>query len=168
ALRLGKAGARVRELELAGEFAELTPARALLNDYERARAMAHEWRTRRDALSERLRRSIERGLAVDPSDRLRALELAERCRVRLAGAFQDLDLLVVPCVPGEAPEGLESTGEPQFQELWTLMHVPSMSLPTHRGPNGLPVGIQLVAPMHAEAWLFQAGRWIWQTLGEEG
>jgi len=160
AARLAKAGSRVREVELSEEFQELTGARALINDYERSRALAHEWRAHRERISEPLRRSIERGLEIDPSDRLRALELAERCRARLANAFHDLDLLVAPCVPGEAPAGLESTGDPKFQDLWTLLHVPSMTLPTHRGPNGLPVGIQLVAPMHTELWLFQAARWV--------
>jgi Asp-tRNA(Asn)/Glu-tRNA(Gln) amidotransferase A subunit family amidase len=38
-------------------------------------------------------------------------------------------------------------------------------LPTHRGPNGLPVGIQLVAARHADELLFGCARWIWQQLG---
>jgi Asp-tRNA(Asn)/Glu-tRNA(Gln) amidotransferase A subunit family amidase len=38
-------------------------------------------------------------------------------------------------------------------------------MPTHRGPNGLPVGIQLVAQRHDELRLFACAHWIWQRLG---
>jgi Asp-tRNA(Asn)/Glu-tRNA(Gln) amidotransferase A subunit family amidase len=38
-------------------------------------------------------------------------------------------------------------------------------LPTHRGPNGLPVGIQLVAPRYDDRGLFACARWVWQQLG---
>src|SRR2546422_71028 len=68
-------------------------------------------------------------------------------RERLARVFEDFDLLLAPCVPGEAPASLESTGDPRLQRLWTALHVPALILPTHQGPGGLPVGIQLVAPM---------------------
>jgi Asp-tRNA(Asn)/Glu-tRNA(Gln) amidotransferase A subunit family amidase len=165
AARLARAGARVREVELAGEFSDLTRARELINDYERARAMAHEWHAHREQISERLRRCIERGWAIAHSDYLAALELAARCRERLGSAFANLDLLLAPCVPGEAPAGLESTGDPKFQALWTLLHAPTMTLPTHKGPAGLPVGIQLVAPVHGERLLFGAARWVWEKLG---
>jgi Asp-tRNA(Asn)/Glu-tRNA(Gln) amidotransferase A subunit family amidase len=38
-------------------------------------------------------------------------------------------------------------------------------LPTHRGPNGLPVGIQLVAPRYDDRGLFACARWVWHQLG---
>jgi Asp-tRNA(Asn)/Glu-tRNA(Gln) amidotransferase A subunit family amidase len=38
-------------------------------------------------------------------------------------------------------------------------------LPTHRGPNNLPVGIQLVAQRFDDDRLFAAARWIWQKIG---
>ena len=53
-------------------------------------------------------------------------------------------MLLAPCVQGEAPKGLASTGDGTMQAIWTALHTPSMTLPTHRGPNNLPVGIQLV------------------------
>ena len=58
--------------------------------------------------------------------------------------FDRLDALLVPCVLGEAPKGLDSTGDASMQAIWTALHTPSMTLPTHRGPGNLPVGIQLV------------------------
>ena len=165
ATRLAAAGARVSEITLLEEFAGLTRARELINNYERARAMGYEWHNHRDLISERLQGTIRQGWETPYEDYVAALELAARCRALMDGVFGTVDLLLAACVPGEAPLGLESTGSPRFQELWTLLHVPALALPTHRGPRGLPVGIQLVAPMYGETQLFEAARWIWDRLG---
>jgi Asp-tRNA(Asn)/Glu-tRNA(Gln) amidotransferase A subunit family amidase len=164
ATRLGRAGARVREVELPKEFTALLGERDVLGSVERSRAIAHEWHHHREQLSERMRRAVELGLGTPEDDYRALLRLAEECRAQLAGVFRDFDMLLAPCVPGEAPAGLESTGDPKFQRLWTVLHVPAMTLPTHKGPNGLPVGIQWVAPMHAEARLLAAARWVLEKL----
>jgi len=165
AARLAAAGAHMREIALPEEFAGLTRARELINNYERARAMGYEWHSRRGLISERLQRRIRQGWETPHADYVAALELAARCRTLLDAVFGTLDLLLAPCVPGEAPSGLESTGSPRFQELWTLLHFPTVTLPTHSGPSGLPVGIQVVAPRFGDARLFEAARWIWDRLG---
>ena len=74
-------------------------------------------------------------------------------------------MLLAPAATGEATEGLHWTGDSTFQGLWTFLHVPTISLPTHRGPNGLPVGVQLIAPRYADEKLLQIARWVWQRLG---
>jgi Asp-tRNA(Asn)/Glu-tRNA(Gln) amidotransferase A subunit family amidase len=165
AARLARAGARVREVTLPEEFSGLTGARDLVGSVERSRAIAHERHHHRDRISERLQRSLQLGSETRYEDYAEALALAARCRERLAGVFEDSDLLLAPCVPGEAPAGIESTGDPRFQRLWTVLYVPTMTLPTHKGPAGLPVGIQLVAPMLGDFELFDSARWVWEKLG---
>jgi Asp-tRNA(Asn)/Glu-tRNA(Gln) amidotransferase A subunit family amidase len=165
AARLAGAGARLRDVALPGEFAGLrTAARETINNYERSKSMAAEWASDRERISERLRRSIELGLKMPYADYLSALQLGENCRARLDGVFDGLDVLLTPCVNGEAPAGLDSTGDPSFQAIWTILHVPTMTLPTHRGPSGLPVGIQLIARRHDDPRLFACARWVWQRL----
>jgi amidase len=73
--------------------------------------------------------------------------------------------LLAPCVQGEAPNGLASTGDGTMQAIWTALHTPSMTLPTHRGPNNLPVGIQLVGQRYDDDRLFACARWVWQKIG---
>jgi amidase len=166
AARLAKAGARVQEIVLPDEFAGLRfAARETINNYERAAAMAHEWSGHREAISERLRKRIDLGRAMSRAEYVAALRLGEECRARLATVFEEVDVLLTPCANGEAPRGLGETGDPGFQAIWTILHVPALTLPTHRGPNGLPVGIQLVAARHADQRLFGCARWIWQQLG---
>ena len=44
------------------------------------------------------------------------------------------------------------------------MHVPTMSVPLFKGPNGLPVGAQLIAARYEDRKLFAAARWIYRHL----
>jgi Asp-tRNA(Asn)/Glu-tRNA(Gln) amidotransferase A subunit family amidase len=166
AARFGRAGAQVREVTLPTEFSGLREAaRETINNYERAAAMAHEWNTRREQISERLRKRIEIGRSMPHADYVAALQLGEGCRARLDEVFGDCDVLLTPAAHGEAPQGLAETGDPGFQAIWTILHVPTLTLPTHRGPNGMPVGIQLVAQRNEDRRLFACARWVWQKLG---
>jgi Asp-tRNA(Asn)/Glu-tRNA(Gln) amidotransferase A subunit family amidase len=166
AARLAKAGAELREVALPYEFTGLrNAARETVNNYERAAAMAWEWNAHRDRISERLRKRIEFGRAMPHGEYLAALQLGENCRVQLPLVFQDIDVLLTPTANGEAHRGLDDTGDPGFQAIWTILHTPALTLPTHRGPNGLPVGIQLVAPKYDDRGLLACARWVWQQLG---
>jgi Asp-tRNA(Asn)/Glu-tRNA(Gln) amidotransferase A subunit family amidase len=165
AARLAKAGAPVREIVLPKEFNGLnTAARETLNNYERSKCLAAEWASDRERISKVLADRIRLGMAMPYDDYLTALRYGEACRARLDDVFEGVDVLLAPCAKGEAPRGLEQTGDPAFQAIWTILHVPTMTLPTHRGPNGLPVGIQLVAPRYQDERLFAHARWIWERL----
>ena len=52
--------------------------------------------------------------------------------------------------------------EPEF---WTALHTPTITLPTHRGPNGLPIGIQLIGRLYEDETLLAAARWVSHHLG---
>ena len=47
-----------------------------------------------------------------------------------------------------------------FSRLWTLLHVPLISLPVATGPQGLPVGIQLVGRHGADNKLLADAQWV--------
>ena len=68
-------------------------------------------------------------------------------------------MLLTPCVPGEAPRGLDYTGEPRFQELWTALYVPTISIPAGTGPSGLPTAVQLVGKAGHDEKLLGIARW---------
>ncbi|NND50047.1 MAG: amidase, partial [Rhizobiales bacterium] len=142
ASRLTASGAELREIDLPGTFAGLNAAREKINAYERARLMAYEWTHHRDALSDHLRGVIGEGHAMAYDDYVAAITLGEHCRAQIPKIFSDLDLILAPAANGEAPEGLASTGDARFQGIWTFMHLPAITLPTHRSAAGLPVGIQ--------------------------
>jgi Asp-tRNA(Asn)/Glu-tRNA(Gln) amidotransferase A subunit family amidase len=74
--------------------------------------------------------------------------------------MKTVDVLITPSANGEAPVGLHYAGNPAFQALWTMLHVPTISLPLAKGPNGLPVGVQLVAPRWHDRRLLEAAQWM--------
>jgi Asp-tRNA(Asn)/Glu-tRNA(Gln) amidotransferase A subunit family amidase len=163
--RLARAGASVRDITLPDNFARLEEVRILINCYERSRHMLNEWRDHRDALSDRFRAVMQTGLDAPYDDYVAAMRLTEDCRHQSDGLFDDLDVLLAPCVDGEAPVGLEDGGNPRFAGFWTAIRLPAVSLPTHTGPNGMPVGIQLVGRYRDDDRLLQAAKWVQETLG---
>jgi len=166
AIALAKAGASLCDIDLPQAFAGLHAlARGTINHFERAACMAFEWDHHREALSPQMRRYIEGGLKTSRADYVAAWRRVEECRALLPKTFEEFDVLLTPCVPGEAPKGLASTGDPSMQAMWTALHTPSMTLPTHRGPNNLPVGIQLIAQRYDDDRLFACARWIWSRIG---
>jgi amidase len=166
AKRLSAAGATVREITLPEEFSRLFEAsRETINNYERSKSMAADWAAHGERISKVLGDRIKLGMAMGHDDYVAALRLAEECRAKIEHAFEGLDAMISPCVKGEAPRGLNPTGDPAFQQFWTVLYGPSMSLPTHRGPNGLPVGLQVVARRYDDDRLFACARWIMAKLG---
>ena len=163
--RLQSLGAEIIDLTLPASFAELAKARNTLNDFERSRVMADLWQNHRDQLSDKISRQLENGTTMEYSKYLEAVIRANKCRAMLDDVFGDLDLILAPAATGEAPEGLGYTGDPQFQGCWTILHVPTISVPTHVGPNGLPVGIQLIGRRWQDEKLLSWSRWIMDQLG---
>lgn len=160
AAKLSAAGASVNDVELPADFAGIGEARDIINNFERSRATAYEWDHHRERISERLGASLKKGYETPYEDYLGALRLGEDWRLQLEQIFASYDVLLSPSVPGEAPIGLSSTGAPQFQGFWTILRVPTISLPTHTGPNGLPVGIQLIGRYRDDKKLLDTARWV--------
>src|SRR5260370_25199303 len=76
-----------------------------------------------------------------------------------AGGF---DAILTLPAPGQAPKGLASTGDAIFNGLWTMLHMPCLTLPAGAGPDGLPVGVQLVGGRHDDRRLIEIGLWVEQ------
>ncbi len=147
AQQLAKAGAEVRDAELMPEFADLVAAQETIQVFEGVRCCAYELKHHREQLSPRLLELMETGLQTSYQAYAAAMALAEQCRRHLETVFTAHDVLLVPSAPGEAPAGLSATGNPLFNRMWTLLHVPAVSLPGYVGANGLPVGVQVIGPI---------------------
>ena len=161
---LARAGARMSDVELAGEFTGLADLQIVVSSYEFYRALAYE-RTRFPHLvSESLTQRIRGGAGVTRTEYEHAQQIAARCRAKLDDVYRDCDVLISPSATGEAPRGLESTGDPIFGLTWTLMHGPAITLPVFTGPTGLPIGLQVTGPRGADARTLVAAEWIRRAL----
>jgi amidase len=165
AARLEEAGAKVTEVVLPNAFAGLADAQITIMRVEAAQALAWERANHSDRLSAPLRGLLDRGAGISVEVHDSAVTLARMCRARLDEAFAGNDVLLTASARGEAPVGLESTGDPVFNRNWTLLHVPCVTIPFGRGPNGMPVGVQLVARPGAHQRLLGAAKWIATRLG---
>ena len=165
ARRLSAAGFAVSDVDLPASCNDLPSTRETINDYERARAMSFEWQSHRGQLSEGLARTIGKGLTISQVRYIDALNLVERCRRDVAPLFEHVDVLLTPTVNGEAPLGLSYTGDHGFQSIWTQLLLPAITLPTHAGPNGMPVGIQLIGAHYGDRALMAAAHLIFRALG---
>ena len=139
-----------RELRLPAELDGLMTAQKTVQAYEAARSFWPEWSASRALMSPSLSELIETGLACSETDYRIAIELARQGVSMLDSLIDGLDALVVPSAPGEAPMGLAATGDPVFSRVWTLLGLPCVNVPGMRGPNGMPVGIQLVGRVGSE------------------
>lgn len=161
---LAKAGAKVEAVALDGEFADLAEVQIRMSSYEFYRSLTFE-RTRFPKLiSETLMSRILGGAQVTRAQYLETHRIAERCRARLNDIYRTHDVLLSPSATGEAPRGLESTGDPIFGLTWTLMLGPAITLPVFTGPRGLPLGAQVTGPPGSDAKTLIAAEWIHRVL----
>lgn len=156
ARRAAAAGAEVEELTLPSSFDSAARAQTTLMEVECSVALRREYEERPEELSRRLHGIITLARELPPAAQAEARELAEACRRDLPVVFQRHDVLLTPSAPGEAPPGIEATGDPIFSRTWTLLGCPSVSVPGLRGPSGMPVGVQLVGAPSADATVLAA------------
>jgi Asp-tRNA(Asn)/Glu-tRNA(Gln) amidotransferase A subunit family amidase len=164
ARRLAEAGGDVSDAALPEWFAELPEAQATVMAFEAARSFAPERREHDARLSPQLRALLDEGTNCSPAEYHDALALAQAGRRELAALFQRHDLIMTPSAPGEAPAGLDSTGDPRFNRAWTLLGAPCVHLPTGSGDAGMPVGVQLVGRPGDDARLLATAAWVERQL----
>src|SRR5262249_48640270 len=165
AARLAKAGAQVREITMPGQFDALAAARAKIGDFESSRALAWERRFFAEQISEKARKRLDAADSCTLDEFLVAQKVLAECRRLLEGTFRDFDVLLVPSAPGEAPEGLASTGDAGFNQMWTALHTPTVTVPVFKGPKGLPMGAQFVGPYGADYRTLACAEWAYRALG---
>jgi len=120
----------------------------------------------RDQLSDHLCTLIEEGRAITAVEYNRAVEHREDLNAGLDEVFQRYDAILTPAATGEAPLGLETTGNPIFSTTWTYCGTPAVTLPLLRGAAGLPLGVQLVAGRGDDGRLLRTARWLVQAVEE--
>ncbi|HEV2007196.1 MAG TPA: amidase family protein [Burkholderiales bacterium] len=155
------AGATLEDVTLPEDFKRVEDAHRWISSFEFARNFTYEIENHWEKISATLRNGrLNDGLACSFEKYREARDLAERCRRMLADVFMNYDVLLTPAAAGEAPIGLNSTGNASFCAIWTTMLVPAMTLPLFTGPHRLPIGAQLIAPRNADRKLFEVARWV--------
>jgi Asp-tRNA(Asn)/Glu-tRNA(Gln) amidotransferase A subunit family amidase len=158
--RLRSAGTKVQTVVLPAEFSGLAAAQITIMVREVAESLAYERLAHPGLLSGEMMAMIEAGLAVKPAQYDAARALARRCRAMLPQVFDGVDVLVAPSTTGEAPAGVEATGDPLFNRIWTVLRVPCVHLPIARSPHGLPLGVTVAGPIARDRETLLGAHWI--------
>ncbi|MFE4539328.1 amidase [Streptomyces scopuliridis] len=141
---LVKAGARTAGPALPVSTTELAHTHAVVMAYEAARALDVEAQ-RPESLSAPLNELLARGRDTSTADYEAALAVRAVSRAKVLALLRDdADVILGPAAPGPAPRGLDATGTPVLSRPWQLLGLPVATVPGHRDPNGLPLGLQLI------------------------
>jgi Asp-tRNA(Asn)/Glu-tRNA(Gln) amidotransferase A subunit family amidase len=169
ASRLSAAGAVITETRLPPECEDGDERQRVLGSFEGLRNHMPELYRHEALLSTRLRdEKIALGRELTLDAYRRACRGAERAREAAREWAAGFDAILTLPAPGQAPRGLADTGSAVFNALWTQLYVPCLTLPAGRGPDDLPVGVQLVARRHADERLLEIGLWVEARLREGG
>ena len=140
-----EAGADVFELEEPDALAAGREAHAPIQDYEAAPALAGDMALYLDRMSPKLRETLLDGSRITPEAYDDARRIARRARLAATATLEKVDAIITPSSIGAAPEGLDTTGVPLFNKLWSLTGKPCVNVPGLRNEAGLPLGVQIVA-----------------------
>jgi aspartyl-tRNA(Asn)/glutamyl-tRNA(Gln) amidotransferase subunit A len=124
-----------------------------------------------EGFSEVVRPALENGKTILATTYLEARAQRRLVRSGLETTLREVDAIVLPCAPMEAPKRGTTTVELEsgprvhrdaFIELtlpFSLVGLPTLSVPFTRD-NGLPVGLQIVTAKGDDARALEIGRWL--------
>jgi len=115
---------------------------------------------------------IEAGRGVSDEAYEEARRGREELRRRLGGAMErhGATVWISPATPGEAPKGIDTTGDPVMNLPWTYAGTPTVSIPVDHlphgtGPHALPLGVQIAAPFGGDEELIYRATLIEAVVG---
>ena len=158
--RLREAGALVDIIEIPGEFDRAHKIHRTIMLYEGARVSRKVRSHYRETFSDYLNNALDEGDAIPEADYRDALKVRTQMQHSLAAFFdRGYSAIISPPAQGEAPATLENTGDPGFCTIWTLMGTPAITIPTGKGPGGMPLGLQLIGAVEEENYLLSTAAW---------
>ena len=166
--RLEEAGATIERFSLPASFAGMHASHRTMMAVEAAAVHRADFSARPDTYHPLLTQLIEHGLSVSAVDYRAARVHQQDFAADLAAALDSPagpDLALSPATVSSAPPLAEqTTGDPQFNAVWSFGGLPTCGVPACLGEDGLPLGLQIGTARESFA-LFQAAAWC-EAVGE--
>lgn len=153
-------GGTAQEIEMTGIFDQALDCHVTVMMANIITNLGDYIREHPDKLHPETLRRTKDSFDIKAEDYIKAIEFRDTIAAAVDHIFDHWDVIITPAAPGEAPVGLESTGNAIFQKLWTLVGTPSLTLPMLKGPNGMPIGVQVHGRVGGDADLFRNALWI--------
>ncbi|KAK1579201.1 amidase [Colletotrichum navitas] len=165
---LRKHGAEVDEVDFAPDLRDLPAWHGTVLHSDGRPSFLPDYRAAKDQLDEFLASHVDNTNKISRAAQLEAFDNIAMARPRVDKMLGEYDAVLVPSVVDEAPVGTASTGSAAFNGLWTALHVPVVNIPGFKGPNGMPVGVSLVAPRYHDRHLLTVSKAVGEIFEAEG
>jgi len=144
--RLEQDGYRVKRIPAFDDIAAINQRHRRLTAAEAAHEHVEWFATYQNVYRPKTEEIILSGQTI-PADEITACRAGQHhLRQHLTELRQEhaLDAWICPSAPGDAPSGLESTGNPDMNLPWTHAGLPAVTVPSGTSQHGLPFGLQIV------------------------
>jgi amidase len=161
---LADQGAKIEEVvtPLCGE--EALVLHKTISEFEGSQSLRRLGLRRLDLLGDRMAEFVRDAALVSAEEHESALRRRGELSAQLDAQLSQLDAVITLPAAGEAPLAGDN-GDPRFCTRWSLAGVPAVCLPAGFGPNGLPMGIQLVGSRQSDAALLRLAAGVEELLG---
>jgi Asp-tRNA(Asn)/Glu-tRNA(Gln) amidotransferase A subunit family amidase len=141
------------------DFDEINRLHLQLTAYDAAAYHAH-FSDYHHLYHAKTRELIAMGNAISDEDAAEARASKAKLQIDLEALMDKhgIDAWMTPSARGAAPAGHHATGDPVMNMPFTHAGMPTMSLPTGRSAQGLPLGIQFASRSGHDELLFQVVR----------
>jgi Asp-tRNA(Asn)/Glu-tRNA(Gln) amidotransferase A subunit family amidase len=164
--KLSDSGFEVLPIDMFEDYEDIHQRQVTLMAAEAALVHQEWFRSYSDLYREETTDLIKRGQGVSP-DVLKACRAGRgKLREEILSAIEQrsLSAFLAPATVGPAPSGLETTGSPIMNHLWTHAGLPAISLPSGKTPDGLPMGLQVIGTWMGDEALLGLAREIEKAL----
>jgi Asp-tRNA(Asn)/Glu-tRNA(Gln) amidotransferase A subunit family amidase len=151
---------QIEELVLPDIVTKAVDWHSVVNESELAAGLSREWIHHRALLSEPMQARLEKAHELSAYDYLLAKSRIPHVSDAFAEFFEKYDAILCPSALGAAPKGLQSTGNPIMQTVWTFGGLPSINLPFLTTHDGMPLGVQAVGAFRQDGRLLRSLRWL--------
>ena len=136
----------VEEIDLNNLILESSEIHKKISGYEFKRSISAERFHHYNELSDILRNGrLSDGENMSLSDYHYLFDHLEKHKHMINNKISSYDCIISPSALGEALSGLEYTGSPVLNTTWTLLGLPSITLPMFKSKNNLPIGCQFIS-----------------------
>jgi Asp-tRNA(Asn)/Glu-tRNA(Gln) amidotransferase A subunit family amidase len=144
-------GAVLRDADMPDVFAGIEDSFRVISSVEGARSLAAEVRDHFGQLNHWVQAGQKTAQQVSQAQFDQAELHVIACMAAMAQIFSSCDVILTPSTCGEATTDLAGISNSAFNRTWTLLQGPCVTIPAYRGPNGMPVGVQIVGPVGSDS-----------------
>ena len=123
--------------------------------------LKNEFKDNQEKLSKSLSNMILYGKELSLSDYQKAIDYQKKLILKLDKIFNKYDFLIDLSTFSSAPN-YNSNGIEDHNLIWTMGHIPSISLPIIKDNKGLPVGVQLNSKRYNDYELLEISKFFYE------